>query len=441
MEKPATRPVVGRNWILTVAGMMIIIYGLRSAQAIVVPILLALFVSMVGTPPLFWMRRKGVPNAAAVLIVVLGMLGILVLIGSLVGTSIADFTSRVPAYQERLDQQLLEFLERFELEGRIGSVRDLIQLVDPSGAMDLAARLLNGLGGVLNDAVLIMFTVVFVLLEAWNFPYKFQAMLGASSGSATLRRFSESLNRYIALKTAISLVTGVIVWLWVMITGLDFAMLWGLLAFMLNYVPNIGSIIAALPAVLLAVVQMGVGRAILVAIGYLAINVIMGNLIEPRIMGRSMGLSTLMVFLSLIFWGWVLGPVGMLLSVPLTMTLVIALESSPATRRFAILLCDTPPEKDQAVAAAADRPPPVGAADRLHRRISLDFLGDQERLTARLLREAALGGEAVTGRMDVGANPGQHGVVRAVFVPFPIGTLQPIQASMVAAGKGVIVAQ
>lgn len=342
MDDSVARPAPRRNWILTVAALMVIIYGLKTAQALVVPILLALFVSMVGTPPLFWMRRKGVPNPLAVLAVVLGMLGVLVLIGSLVGTSIADFTSRVPYYQQRLDEQLIEFLERYDLEGRIGSVRDLIKLIDPSGAMDLAARLLNGLGVVLNNALLIMFTVVFVLLEAWSFPRKLQAMVGSGDSSGTLHRFSESLNRYIALKTAISLVTGVIVWVWVAIMGLDFAMLWGLLAFMLNYVPNIGSIIAALPAVLLAVVQLGAGKAALIAVGYMMINVFMGNLLEPRIMGRSMGLSTLVVFLSLIFWGWVLGPVGMLLSVPLTMTLVIALESSPSTERFAILLCEAP---------------------------------------------------------------------------------------------------
>jgi predicted PurR-regulated permease PerM len=271
------------------------------------------------------------------------MLGILVLIGSLVGTSIADFTSRVPYYQQRLDEQLIEFLDRHDFESRIGSVRDLVKLIDPSGAMDLAARLLNGLGGVLNNALLITFTVIFVLLEAWSFPRKLQAMVGAGASSATLHRFSESLNRYIGLKTAISLVTGVTVWVWVSLMGLDFAMLWGLLAFMLNFVPNIGSIIAALPAVLLAVVQLGGGKAVLIAIGYMVVNVLMGNLLEPRIMGRSMGLSTLVVFLSLIFWGWVLGPVGMLLSVPLTMTLVIALESSPSTERFAILLCEAPP--------------------------------------------------------------------------------------------------
>jgi len=328
---------------MTVAALMIIIYGLKTAQAIVVPILLALFVSMVGTPPLFWMRRRGVPNSLAVLVVVLGMIAILVLIGSLVGTSIADFTSRIPYYQQRLDQQLIDFLDRYDLEGRIGSVRDLVKMIDPSGAMDLAARLLNGLGVVLNNALLIVFTVVFVLLEAWSFPQKLQAMVGSEDTSGTLNRFSGSLNRYIGLKTAISLFTGITVWVWVAIMGLDFPLLWGLLAFMLNYVPNIGSIIAALPAVLLAVVQLGAGKALLIAIGYLSINVVMGNLLEPRIMGRSMGLSTLVVFLSLIFWGWVLGPVGMLLSVPLTMTLVIALESSPSTERFAILLCEAPP--------------------------------------------------------------------------------------------------
>jgi AI-2 transport protein TqsA len=342
MNGQPRRVVIGRGWVLTLAGLMIIVYGLKTAQAIVVPILLALFVAMVGTPPLFWMRRKRVPNSVAVLIVVLGMLAIMALFGSLVGTSIAEFTSRVPYYQHRLDVLLNDFLSRHELTDRIGSARDLIQLVDPGGAMELAARLLNGLGGVLNNAFLIMFTVIFVLLEAWSFPAKLSRVAGTSDASKTLNRFTKSLNRYIGLKTAISLVTGLIIGFWVGLVGLDFPILWGLLAFVLNYVPNIGSIIAAVPAVLLALIQMGAGEAVLIAMGYLAVNLLIGNFIEPRLMGRGMGLSTLVVFLSLIFWGWVFGPVGMLLSVPLTMTLVIALESSASTRRFALLLCEAP---------------------------------------------------------------------------------------------------
>lgn len=358
-ERPGTD---GRGLLLSAAGLVILIYGLREAQAIVVPILLAVFLSMVGTPPLFWLRRKGVPNSLAVVTVVIGMILVLVMIGSLVGTSIAEFTSRVPYYQERLDQQLSVYLARLELSERVVSISEMIERIGPSGAMDLAARLLNGVGGLLNNALLIVFTVVFILLEAWSLPAKLRAVTRSTEAYRSFTRFSESLNRYIGLKTAVSLATGLTVGAWVAATGLDFPMLWGLLAFMLNYVPNIGSIIAAVPAVLLALVQLGPGRAVLIAFGYLVINVVIGNLVEPRLMGRSMGLSTLVVFLSLIFWGWVLGPVGMLLSVPLTMTLVIALESNPSTQRLALVLCEAPAESAPPVVPPPAKRSPAAAA-------------------------------------------------------------------------------
>ncbi len=147
------------------------------------------------------------------------------------------------------------------------------------------------------------------------------------------------------IKTLVSLATGIAIAIWLGVLGVDYAMLWGLLAFLLNYVPNIGSIIAAIPAVLLALVQLGVGSALLAALGFLVVNAAIGNVIEPRFMGRGLGLSTLVVFLSLVFWGWVLGPVGMLLSVPLTMTVKIALESNEDTRWIAILLGPQPSAK------------------------------------------------------------------------------------------------
>jgi predicted PurR-regulated permease PerM len=133
-------------------------------------------------------------------------------------------------------------------------------------------------------------------------------------------------------------VTGLVIWLWLTLIGVDFAALWAMLAFLLNFVPNIGSVIAAIPAVLLALVQLGPGPALLTMVGYMVVNVVIGSLIEPKIMGRGLGLSTLVVFVSLVFWGYVLGPAGMLLSVPLTMVLKIALDSNPQTRPAAILL-------------------------------------------------------------------------------------------------------
>ena len=140
------------------------------------------------------------------------------------------------------------------------------------------------------------------------------------------------------IKTLTSLMTGLLVWIWLQIVGVNYPVLWGLLAFLFNYIPNIGSIIAAVPAVLLALVQLGLPGALWTAGGYLAVNMLIGNVIEPRIMGKGMGLSTLVVFLSLIVWGYILGGVGMFLSVPLTMIAKIVLEHNPRTRWIAVIL-------------------------------------------------------------------------------------------------------
>ncbi len=328
-----------RGLLISLAAVVVLIYGLKAAQTIVVPFLLSVFLTVVGVPPLAWLRRKGVPNAVGVGIVVVGMVLVVALMVSLIGTSVADFTRGIPDYQERLDDQIATILDRLGLSERIGSTRELLATVHPGAAIDMVGRLLNSVTGIFNYTFLILFSVVFMLAEVAAIPDKIEAAF--SSSAETLRaftRFNRSLNRYIGLKTAIGLITGIAVTIWVTILRLDFPLLWGLIAFLFNYVPNIGSIIAAVPAVLLALVQWGPGRAMLVAAGYLVINILIGNLIEPRVLGRGLGLSTLVVFLSLVFWGWVLGPMGMLLSVPLTMTLVMALESHERTRRFAILL-------------------------------------------------------------------------------------------------------
>ena len=141
-----------------------------------------------------------------------------------------------------------------------------------------------------------------------------------------------------AIKTVVSLAVGVTVAVWLAIMGVNYPTLWGLLAFVLNYVPNIGSIIAAVPAILLTFLMFDIFKAVIVTIGYLVINVVMGNIIEPKFMGQRLGLSPLVVFLSLLFWGWVLGPVGMLLSVPLTMTAKIALDTREDMRWLSVLL-------------------------------------------------------------------------------------------------------
>jgi predicted PurR-regulated permease PerM len=203
----------------------------------------------------------------------------------------------------------------------------------------LAGGIFSALSSVLTNAFLILLTVVFILLEAADLPKKLRIVLKNPERSlATIEKFSQSAKRYLVIKTLISATIGVVIWLWLLILGVDYPVLWGTLSFLLNYVPNIGSIIAALPVALLALVQLGVGSALLTVLGFVVVHIVVGNIIEPKLTGKGLSLSTLVVFLSLVFWGWVLGPIGMILSVPMTSLVTIALESYEETRGIAFML-------------------------------------------------------------------------------------------------------
>jgi predicted PurR-regulated permease PerM len=331
--------VRGPNLLLGVASVIVIIAGMRAAAPIVVPFLLAVFITVTCAPPMFWLQRKGVPAVLAVGAVIIGVMLAGLLVGAVIGTSLSDFPAAVPGYQARLHEQVSTLREWLAARGLVLPDPVAAGYLDPGKAMELVAYLLTGLGGVVGNAFLILLTVIFMLFEASTLPDKLRRIV--RDPDTTLPRFdaiTAGVKRYLGIKTVISLGTGIAIAVWLAVLGVDYALLWGLLAFLFNYVPNIGSFIAAVPAVLLALIQVGTSSALLVALGYTVVNVVVGNVVEPRFMGRGVGLSTLVVFLSLIFWGWVLGPVGMLLSVPLTMVAKIALEARRATRPIAILL-------------------------------------------------------------------------------------------------------
>lgn len=325
--------------IMTAAAVVIVVAGMKAAVAIVVPFLLAAFIAVICSPVLSGLRRKGFPTWAALVIIIgVVIIGGLVM-ATVVGKSVRDFSGDLPTYDARLRDKVDTVITWLEGRGVDSSNLRSSKVLDVGVAMRLTAATLNSFSNLLANGFLILMTVIFMLLEASNLPAKLAAISGGRpAGMARFNDFFESINRYMAIKTVISLATGLIIAVWLSILGVNYALLWGLLAFLLNYVPNIGSILAAVPAVLLAFVQLGVLSALGVAGGYLAVNVIMGNVLEPRLMGRGLGLSTLVVFLSLLFWGWVLGPVGMLLSVPLTVMVKIALDSSEETRWLAVLL-------------------------------------------------------------------------------------------------------
>jgi len=329
----------GVRFLIIAAALMIIIGGIHLAQSVLVSFLVAVFLAMLGTPPVLWLERKRITSFIAVLLVVSGMIALLLIVGAIVGASINSFYTELPAYQARLQDQVSAFQSFWTSKGIRHVDKVLLGYVNPGAVMSLTARMLAELGSALSNIVLILLTVAFILFEASSFPVKLRAVIGdPRQVFPQFTRFVSDIERYMAIKTLISLATGILVGIGLSVLGVDFPVLWGFLAFLLNYVPNVGSTIAAIPAVLLAYIQLGFGRAVTAAAGYMVVNFILDNVIETKLMGRRLGLSSLVVFLSLIFWGSLLGPVGMVLCIPLTMTVKFACENNKDTRWIAVLL-------------------------------------------------------------------------------------------------------
>ena len=329
----------GTRVLLVLASLVIVIAGLKAASTIIVPLLMALFIAIITTPFMLWLTGKGAPTWAALGLILLVLASFILTVGSLISSSVDQFSALLPAYENKLRTTitlLSDWAARHQLTGFTGTE---FTVVDPKAAARIIGGLVGSVGRIVGDSLLIFFTVVFLLVEASTIPAKIRTIL--SDPDTTLERLSEFLSavkEYLVIKSITSLITGVVVTAWLFFLGVDFAVLWGSIAFFMNFVPYVGSIIAAVPVVFLAFLDAGVQDALLVAAGYVAINLVVGNLIEPRFMGRGLGLSTLVVFVSLIFWGWVFGPVGMFLSAPLTMLVKIALESDPKSRWIAVLL-------------------------------------------------------------------------------------------------------
>ncbi len=327
------------RFVLIAASCIIVIIGVQAASSILAPFFLAAVFAMLCAPPLLWLQQKGVPKLFALLIIILALITVGMALVRIISTSVADMVEALPVYEARLDEQEAALIEMVSDMGVDVSGMVITDFFSAQLIAQTAGNILAGLGGALTSSFLILFTVLFMLLEASGFPTKLRAAIGASDVSmAQFDKLSRGLKNYLVIKTWMSLATGIGVAVWLTILNIDFAIFWGLVAFMFNYIPNIGSIIAAIPAVLLGFIQFGVEAALYVTVGYLLMNNIMSYVIEPRFMGRGLDLSTLVVFLSLIFWGWILGPVGLLLSPLLTALVKIALESSEDTRWIAILL-------------------------------------------------------------------------------------------------------
>jgi len=330
--------VSAESVMVTFAAFVIVVAGLKVAAPIIAEFLLALFIAVVCIPPIKWMVSKKIPQAIAILVVLVAVLSFFVLVGYLVGDSIQSFSANQAEYAAKLDENFGGLFVWMQNAGLPIEGLQLATLIDQYG-LSLVSRVVGGLNYIFQEFFIIFLSVIFILAEMSSFPVKFaRAFSDSQDKMIYINKILDKIRHYLAIKTVASLFTGFIVSVSLYFIGIDYPFLWGMLAFLLNYIPNIGSIIAAIPPVILALVQIGPSAVLWTGLTFLGANMIVGNFLEPKFMGKMLGLSTFVVFLSLIFWGWIFGSVGMFLSVPLTMAIKIALETNPKTLWIAIML-------------------------------------------------------------------------------------------------------
>jgi len=329
---------------------VVVVAGLKYAQAFLVPFVFAVFLAILGTAPVKFLKKKRVPTVIAVLLVTLMMVAVFLALGAVLARSSDEFLRNLPRYKTLLTETirgLRTMLAGYGLE-TYGDI--IFEASNPERVLELTAGAVRGLFETLSQTFLVIVMMIFMLIEAAEFRMKFDLASGPKVDIKRFENTAHDVQRYLGIKTFTSTLTGILIYLWTTAMGVDFPVLWALVAFLFNYVPFIGSIIASIPAILLIVLQYDAASGITLAVGYVVINIGISNFLEPVLMGRRLGLSPLIVFLSLVVWGWIWGPAGALLSVPLTMIVKILLEHSQDFSWIAILMGGRPAvDKKEAV--------------------------------------------------------------------------------------------
>lgn len=340
--------------LLMLAALVVVLAGLKLAQGFFIPVLIAFFIATVSFPILNFLRQKKVPRAIAVLLTVafdfifLAALAVLAitLIGDLQekwnSRYAAEFSEHIRVGSESLAQTLTGYGVKDAKEKIAEAVNNNLtnlQNIRFEKIWDVGTGVLGRVVGFFATSLITLILTVFMLSEARMFGRRIEAIsLARGPNLSRMLSATKDIQRFLAIKTAISVLTGLLAGTLCWAAGLDFFVLWGILAFFFNFIPVVGSIIAGVPPTILALFVAGLPNAVLVAGGYLLINNFLGNFVEPMLVGRRFGISTLVVVISVVFWGWLWGPLGMLLAVPLTMVLKVILESSDEFRWIGIAI-------------------------------------------------------------------------------------------------------
>ena len=330
---PAARNlIVGASIVIVLAGMM-------AASDFITPIILALVITLLCTPILRWLQRTGMPPMVAVFIVVLIVIVVIMALVVFAGMSLSQLSAKLPGYQARLVEikaQLGSSLEVAGIDATDFMSRDSVQ---PEGMIKVAGTILGGLIDALGNSLMLLALIIFMLIESAIFPAKLRAALGSRVGvTEEMNGSSRGMRDYVWTRAVIGIAIGATNAIFLIILGVDFPILWGMWSVLTRVVPNIGWILAVIPPLLLALIQYGWITALIVLVGYFLINSLVDSVISMRYMKNPWRLSPVVAFISFLFWGWILGPVGALLAIPLRNIVMVLLRHQENTRWMAIML-------------------------------------------------------------------------------------------------------
>ncbi|MBS2031972.1 MAG: AI-2E family transporter [Deltaproteobacteria bacterium] len=331
--------------ILAVAALVVVISGLKAAASWVLPSLLGLLAAIFSLPVLRWLQERRLPRVLAVVATAVFNLGWVFVLLGVVGSSIAKFVAEAPKYQARFQALTSGLIATLNAKG-IDVDKSLVTAVQPRSLVSFLESLIADVGSLLSQGAVIFLVMFFFLLEADLTESKaaYLASRGDPNRMDGMRKVFDRLQSYLGFKTAMGLIDGILTAAFTAVMGVEFAPLWGLLTFVFYFVPNVGSLLSTIPPVLVALLQVGPGRALGLLVGYVILHTVLNTFIEPRVVGKSFGVSPLATFLAVPFFGWMWGPVGMLLAVPLLMVIQIVCDTIPAERWVAVLLSSEPPE-------------------------------------------------------------------------------------------------
>lgn len=340
------RLIIALLGILTVIAVGFVVYQIRS---IILPFALAIFISYVLNPVIQFFEERRIPTFLAILLSIILTFLVLNLLGIMIYTSIKSFASEFPKYEARFSivlDNILRFLNipREIFEGQSDNP-DRLKWLNSIRELSLHRLILNTLGSVLNivsNTFLVMLFLIFIMIGRNQLALKVQLAFRPETAmriAGILKNINRQIQKYLIAKGLISLTTGLLFGLALFLFDVEFALIWGLLAFLLNFIPNIGSVIATVLPLSIAFFQFNSITTILwLAIVLGIIQVVIGNFLDPRIVGRSLNLSPLVVLFSLMFWGWLWGIIGMFLAVPISVIIKIIFENIDSLRFIGVMM-------------------------------------------------------------------------------------------------------